>query len=931
MKETLRAAPGNSKTKASRRKGKGPVLPHPTDWRTTDADEILKRQLRAREERHRIANLDSNHPVFSNFEVESPSGMTYQVEIRDLLSRQFSCTCTDFRINGLGTCKHVEAVLLQLARRHRAEFKAAQRVPSARIDIVPDPGTGCLRVERGLSGLPSVLRSGFDADGLQLSNTNPEDLVRQLEASCSPAIRTSQEVTPWLESRRRIEERILLRRDYEAGVHEGRHPEHVTLSPLFSYQREGMLHLAFGERALLADEMGLGKTIQAIAACALLHHLGKARRVLIVTPASLKTEWEEQIRKFTTLPLRLVFGGRAQRTRLYAEPDQPFFTIANYEQVAPDSLDLNQCLRPDIIVLDEAQRIKNWSTRIAQAVKRLSSRYAFVLTGTPVENRIDELRSLIDFLDPTLLGPLFRFNREYYIFDDKGRPEAYKNLDKLRERVRPLILRRRKADVETELPDRTDRNLFVSLTPVMRDEYASHEKQVADLVRKSKRRPLTPREQDLLMVLLNIMRMICDSPSIVKNNPCRDCPKLDELARVLEESLSDPDVKVIVFSEWERMLDKVRVWAEQEVIGYAWHTGSVPQKRRRAEILAFRNDPDCRLFLSTDSGGVGLNLQNASVVINCDLPWNPAKLEQRIARAWRKNQRRPVTVINLIAENTIEHGMLVSLAIKMELAQGMLDGVGDLSRVKLKGGRQALLKRLEQVLASVSSGGVQPATPAPPSDPAMAFAARVSERLNGRFAHCDETWLPGSDTPVLLAVVRGPANDYRVLIEEIFRSTEWRSDPPTLQIMDTGTWDALQQLVATGMITIHTRATRPLLPADGRKAPPSLTNEQEQQLGNLRAIAQKKARAARTLLAADLPEEALPHLQASVLAFAQAWAIQNHWAEPGKLEDALRPPYEQAWPAEHLPAVRILPENSPTCSFAPLAEFLLQAATAKDT
>jgi hypothetical protein len=110
MKEILRAAPGKSKTKASRRKGKGPVLPHPTDWRTTDADEILKRQLRAREERHRIANLDSNHPVFSNFEVESPSGMTYQVEIRDLLSRQFSCTCTDFRINGLGTCKHVEAV-----------------------------------------------------------------------------------------------------------------------------------------------------------------------------------------------------------------------------------------------------------------------------------------------------------------------------------------------------------------------------------------------------------------------------------------------------------------------------------------------------------------------------------------------------------------------------------------------------------------------------------------------------------------------------------------------------------------------------------------------------------------------------------------------------------------------------------------------------
>jgi hypothetical protein len=212
----------------------------------------------------------------------------------------------------------------------------------------------------------------------------------------------------------------------------------------------------------------------------------------------------------------------------------------------------------------------------------------------------------------------------------------------------------------------------------------------------------------------------------------------------------------------------------------------------------------------------------------------------------------------------------------------------------------------------------------------MAFAAHVRQSLNGRFAHCDETWLPGSDTSVLLAVVRGPANDCRFLIEEIFRSTEWRSDPPTLQIMDTATWDALQQLVATGMITIHTRATRPLLPADGQTASSSLTNEQEQRLGNLRAIAQKKARAAQALLAADLPEEALPHLQAAVLAFVQAWAIQNHWTEPGRLEDILRPPYGQAWPAEHFPTLRPLSENSPTVSFAPLAEFLLQAATAKD-
>ena len=849
----------------------GPALPPPTDWRTTDAHEHAKRKLRAREERHRITNVDPVRPVFSNFEVRSPSGMTYRAEIRDVASRQFSCTCTDFRINGLGTCKHIEAILLQLARRHRTEFKAALKVHSSRVDVIADPAAGRLRVERNLAKVPPNLRTRFDGDGLQLEGSDPAELVEEIRASRSQSLRISQDVEPWLEARSREHDRILSRREYEAGVANGSHPEHITRSPLFPYQREGMLHLAFNERALLADEMGLGKTIQAIAACALLHHLGKAQRVLIVTPASLKAEWEEQIQKFTGLRLRLVFGGRALRSQIYSKADPAFFTIANYEQIVADSLDINARLNPDIVILDEAQRIKNWSTKTAQAVKRLKSRYAFVLTGTPIENRIDELRSIVDFLDPALLGPLFRFNREYYDLDDRGRPAGYKNLDKLRERVRPILIRRRKADVETELPDRTDHNHFVALTPSMRDEYAGVEKQVGELVAKSKRRPLTPKEQDLLMILLNIMRMICDSPGIMKNNPSRDCPKLDELARVLDECLADPDVKVIIFSEWIGMLERVREWADKHRIGYAWHTGSVPQKERRAEILAFRKNPEVRLFLGTDSGGVGLNLQNASVVINCDLPWNPAKLEQRIARAWRKNQLRPVTVVNLVAEHTIEHGMLAALSQKMELAQGVLDGVGDLANIKLKSGRQAFLKRLDQVMSSVPTVGA-PAK-APPADPAAHFASCAKAALGIRLAHCDETWVPGSPTPILMVVLRDRADHPRV--EELFGETEWRGDKPTLQVLDASTWQALENLAAAGMISIHTRATRPLLPVEGQPAPPPLTAEQLGRIEGLRVLATKKRRAAKALLAEELIDEAEALNKSADLAEAEANEIQS--------------------------------------------------------
>ena len=809
------------------------ALPPATDWRTTDADEIRKRQLRAREEQARVVNLAPDaHPVFSNFEVHSPSGQTYRVELRDVAARHFACTCTDFRINGLGTCKHVEAVLLHLENTRPAELAAARAGESPRIDIAPDVSAGTLRVERGLDRLPARLRTCFREDGRLRPDLPPHELLARISPSDTAAgVRVSQEVAPWLDARRRERERRERRRDYETGVASGRHPAHETLLPLFPYQREGMLHLAFTERALLADEMGLGKTIQAVAACALLHRLGHARRVLVVTPASLKGEWEEQIRRFTPLPLRLVTGNRAARLALYAEPRPPLFTLVNYEQVVTDDLAINEHLRPDIVVLDEAQRIKNWATKTALAVKRLRSRYAFVLTGTPIENQIDELRSIIDYLDPALLGPLFRFNRDYYVLDDQGRPSAYKNLERLRERVAPLILRRRKAEVETELPDRTDRVRFVALTPRQRALYAEHQAEVARL---AARPALAPREHDRLMRHLAQLRMICDTPAIIAGQTCEDCPKLVELARILDEALADPEAKVIVFSEWEKMLARVRDHAVAQGIGHAWHTGSVTPGRRRAEIRAFREDPACRLFLSTDCGGVGLNLQNASVVINCDLPWSPAKLEQRIARAWRKNQARAVTVFNLVAENTIEHGLLATLAQKQELADGVLDGRGDLSALPLRRGREALLKRVGQVLAAtpgatLARGDASAATEA--HDPARFFAASARARLGPRLLRCEETFplaapaparrgpgfvpapAPAAPAPVILAVVEGSAAELRPHLEILLADIPWpkKQPRPTLQILDRAGWTALETLASAGLLTLHERASRSLL------------------------------------------------------------------------------------------------------------------------
>src|SRR5713101_2020498 len=195
-------------------------VPSPHDWRTTDADEINRRRLRAREESFRITNADAAHPIFSNFRVQSASGMTYSVEVRDLRQRHFACDCVDFRINGLGTCKHVEAVLLQLEARYKKLFRAAASQAPGRIDIVPDAATDSVRLLNGNGSCPRALKAWFDGDGL-LRNGHLEEMLtvaQQLAASEAPEVRLSQELGPWLEARRRAAERKQLRREYELKV-----------------------------------------------------------------------------------------------------------------------------------------------------------------------------------------------------------------------------------------------------------------------------------------------------------------------------------------------------------------------------------------------------------------------------------------------------------------------------------------------------------------------------------------------------------------------------------------------------------------------------------------------------------------------------------------------------------------------------------------
>ena len=674
-------------------------------WVTTDEDERNLRRYRAEIEPMTVRFVgDKTIAPFGDYDVISMEGRqkkSYRVELRSLTKLSNTCSCPDFRKSALGTCKHIERVLLRVKRK----AKELVQSPCGEIFMSPDFKNVCF--QRGDSmpdgAAESVMRH-FTAEG-RLKIVSPlaaEALLTTCErlARKSPGVvRVSPSVAEFAKDLRQREYLAATVGAFasEMASSDGKWP--FLKTGLYPYQVEGALHLATKGRAILADEMGLGKTVQAIAAALLLREVSKIKRVLVVVPTSLKGEWAEQIAFFSDVETELLSGGRRERLARYAETGA-FFLIANYEQIMRDGTDAIDRFKPDLIILDEAQRIKNWNTKTARTFKKLQSRFAFVLTGTPLENRIDEFYSIAEFVDPLLFGSLFRFNRAYYRFDEKGKSSGMQNLDDLHEKAATIMLRRRKDMVEDELPGRTDKNYFVPMTKEQHLRYCEFEDKVARLCARAKKRPLTKDEMKLLQRYLACMRMLCDTCFIL-DAEIRVSPKIDEATAVIEDIFSsDPSRKIVVFSEWVKMLELLEERLEKEGVGFAVHTGSVRQDRRREELKRFKTDPDCRVLLSSEAGGVGLNLQNASVVMNLDLPWNPAKLEQRIARAWRKKQSREVLVINLVAEGTIEQRMLGTLKFKQGLADMVLDARGEASDFESENSKNAFLARVTSLMES---------------------------------------------------------------------------------------------------------------------------------------------------------------------------------------------------------------------------------------
>lgn len=577
--------------------------------------------------------------------VQGESGYAYTVQVRGGAAGPHGCTCPDFEANRLHTCKHVERVRRYLAR---ARLPRAFREAASRARVYLHFGES---VEPRLYGVPSgrgarALRESFDSEGRALRNlARGEEELRAWMARFGR--RVEPEALAWLD------ERIARTPQFDAPDVKALLP--VLPHPPYPFQRKGIEFLARKGRALLADEMGLGKTVQAILAAYVLRSARRPlRSVTIVCPASLRGGWRDEIHSWLGEEALLLEGRHPQRAEVVAS--RPTWLVTHYEQVLRDR-DAHAAAPPDLLIIDEAQRAKGIATKTARAIKSIPARHVFALTGTPLENRLEEAYSIAQLIDQRLLPPLWQVDRDHFVREGKGRRVVmYKNLDALRSRLAPAFLRRCKEDVQLELPERLRSVSFVPMHAAVVETYEDLMSQVA---RIAARVPLPPHQLERLQRLLLLARRCCNGPHMLGRVDERTrIPKLEELREILVDLCRGEGRKAVVFSEWTDMTEEVEALCAR--IGLpAFHlSGKVPVRKRPDLIRSFSELPGPAVFISTDAGGVGLNLQAADVVVNLDLPWNPARLEQRIARVHRIGSSRPVQILLLVTEDSLEERML---------------------------------------------------------------------------------------------------------------------------------------------------------------------------------------------------------------------------------------------------------------------------------
>ena len=423
---------------------------------------------------------------------------------------------------------------------------------------------------------------------------------------------------------------------------------------------------------ILADEMGLGKSIQVIYFIKKLLKEDSNSKFLIVVPTSLVYNWENEFKKFAPKLRYHIFAKNKHVRHMELESDSPNIYITSYGLLREDYDDYYSKLSFKVCVIDEAQNIKNPTTAISKTVKKINADTKIALTGTPLENSVIELWSIFDFIMPGFLAGLKSFQSKYRVkdFDD----DTNDRLGKLNSLISPFILRRRKVDVVRDLPDKIENNIYIDLSTEQKKIYAYEVKRVNEEMQRLIEEEGFDKARFMILQLLTKLRQLCIDPNLIYDDYKGESAKIENLIRVIRDSISNGH-KILVFTSFKKALDLVVDELYKNDIRCYTIDGGVSSKKRMELVNKFNDNDDVKVFVITlKSGGTGLNLTGADIVIHLDLWWNPQVENQATDRAHRIGQKKIVEVIKLIAKGTIEEKILELQEKKRILSEKLIEG-----------------------------------------------------------------------------------------------------------------------------------------------------------------------------------------------------------------------------------------------------------------
>ena len=489
-----------------------------------------------------------------------------------------------------------------------------------------------------------------------------------------------------------------------------------TLKP---YQVEAVSRMVGEKKMLVAYEMGLGKTCMTIAALEKLNDTGQIQNgpILVIALSSLKYQWQKEIAKFSTGVVSVVVdGNKQQRTKAYEDGQKADYVITNYESIVND-WDIVKKHRWGAMVCDEATAIKGFRSKRSKKVKELSRLVPirFALTGTPIENgRPEELYSIMQFVNPNLLGRFDLFDQTFIVRNHFGGVQRYRNLPIFHEKMKTCSVRKVQTDpdVAPYLPsviyrepilvrfDSAGSKLYNFIAEELRNELMEAKQLLGASFSIAAHygegyKPGSPADvmRGSIMSKITALRMVCDNPYILANSESEyakylidnghvklrgmGVPKLDAVVSYANEHLdTDPDAKIVIFASY---LDAVATIYDK--LGGTIYTGEMNAKEKEKSKEKFLTDPECRVFISSDAGGYGVDLPNANLLINYDLPWNAGLAVQRNGRIKRASSRWPtITIQDVLMKNSIEERQHEMLQQKGAVANAVLDGAGINSR-----------------------------------------------------------------------------------------------------------------------------------------------------------------------------------------------------------------------------------------------------------